>query len=208
MLSKLSPKTKFVLMFILFATPITASYLMFFFWKPKATSNFGELISPVVQMPSEAWSVFDAADAPKDAALLALRGKWLMVTRDGGACDAACEKKLYTIKQARLLVGPKDLERVVRVMLIDDGVPMSAATKASFAGTAFVDAKRSAWLAKLPRPANDMTDGRGFFYAVDPMGNLFMRYTADEDIKELAADFRRVLKASQLGKEMEGNVKP
>jgi hypothetical protein len=35
------------------------------------------------------------------------------------------------------------------------------------------------------------------------MGNLFMSYRADQDIKQLAADLRRVLKASQLGKDME-----
>jgi hypothetical protein len=33
-----------------------------------------------------------------------------------------------------------------------------------------------------------------------------MRYRADQDIKEIAADLRRVLKASQLGKDMEGAV--
>lgn len=200
----LSPRTKFVLMFILFAMPITASYLMFFFWKPKATSNFGELISPVVALPVERFNAVDAADAPEGAAQNGLRGKWLLVTRDAGVCDASCEKKLYTIKQARLLVGPKDLERVVRVMLIDDGAAISEQARTSFAGTAFVSAKGSAWLPRLPREATDTTEGRGYIYAVDPMGNLFMRYKADEDIKELAADMRRVLKASQLGKEMEG----
>jgi hypothetical protein len=200
----LSPRTKFVLMFILFAMPITASYLMFFFWKPKATSNFGELISPVVALPVERFNAADATDAPEGAALNGLRGKWLLITRDAGACDASCEKKLYTIKQARLLVGPKDLERVVRVMLIDDDAPTSAQLRSNFAGMAFVSAKTSAWLPRLPREAADTTEGRGYIYAVDPMGNLFMRYKADEDIKELAADMRRVLKASQLGKEMEG----
>jgi hypothetical protein len=191
-------------MFILFAMPITASYLMFFFWKPKVTSNFGELISPVVALPVERFSAVDAADAPEGAAQNGMRGKWLLLTRDTGACDASCEKKLYTIKQARLLVGPKDLERVVRVMLIDDDAPISAQARTGFAGTAFVSAKGSGWLARLPREANDTSDGRGYIFAIDPMGNLFMRYKADEDIKELAADMRRVLKASQLGKDMEG----
>jgi hypothetical protein len=106
------------------------------------------------------------------------------------------------MRQARLLVS-KDLDRVARVMLIDDDVPVSDKLKQDFAGMGLVSAKSSSWLAKLPRAADDVSGGRGYIYAVDPMGNLFMRYRSDEDIKELAADLRRVLKASQLGKDLE-----
>jgi cytochrome oxidase Cu insertion factor (SCO1/SenC/PrrC family) len=204
-LPNLSPRTKFVLMFILFAMPITASYLTFFFWKPKATANFGELIAPVIALPEEKFVMTDGKDAPTNAGDKALRGKWLIVTRDSGACDQACSKKLYTMRQARLILG-KELDRVARVMLIDDAMPLASQISTDFAGTAFVSAKDSGWLSKLPRETNDATGGRGYFYAVDPMGNLFMRYKADEDIKELAADFRRVLKASQLGKDLEGQT--
>ncbi len=200
---KLSPRTKFVLMFILFAMPITASYLTFFFWKPTTTNNFGELIRPVVALPIEKFAAADGKDAPANAAATGYRGKWLLVTQDAGACDAGCAAKLYAMRQARLLVS-KDLDRVARVMLIDDdAVPSEPITK-DFAGMAFVAAKSSPWLRLLPRPANDQTAGRGYIYAVDPMGNVFMRYRADQDIKEIAADLRRVLKASQLGKDMEG----
>lgn len=199
----ISPRTKFVLMFLLFAMPITLSYVMFFFWKPTTTNNFGELISPVVLLPEEKFTVLDGKDAPPNAAAKAMRGKWLIVTRDSGTCDTACLSKLYTMRQARLLAG-KELDRVARVMLIDDDVAPTASMQVDYAGTAFVSAKNSAWLGKLPRKSDDTTNGRGYIYAVDPMGNLFMRYDAKEDIKELAADLRRVLKASKLGKDMEG----
>ncbi len=199
----ISPRIKFVLMFILFALPITGSYLMFFFWKPTITNNFGELIVPVVAMPAEKFLSLDGGDAPAGASENAMRGRWLIVTRDSGSCDAVCVKKLYTMRQARLMLN-KDLDRVARVLLLDDGMATSVQLQRDFAGTAFVSAKESAWLAKLPREQTDASNGRGYIYAVDPMGNLFMRYKAGEDIKELAADFRRVLKASQLGKEFEG----
>jgi cytochrome oxidase Cu insertion factor (SCO1/SenC/PrrC family) len=198
----LSPRTKFVLMFVLFAMPIVASYLMFFFWKPTTTNNFGELIRPVITLPEEKFDAQEGRDAPAGSAAKGYRGKWLIVTRDSGACDAVCTAKLYTMRQARLLVS-KDLDRVARVMLIDDGIPVSEKLKQDFAGMGLVSAKSSSWLAKLPRAADDATGGRGYIYAVDPMGNLFMRYRSDEDIKELAADLRRVLKASQLGKDLE-----
>jgi hypothetical protein len=198
----ITPRVKFVLMFVLFALPITASYLMFFFWKPKVTNNYGELIVPVVELPQEKFIIADGKDAPQNVLDKGLRGKWLMVTRDSGACDAACTKKLYTMRQARLILS-KELDRVVRVVLIDDAISPATQLRQDFAGAAFVKAEDSAWLAKLPREATDNTNGRGYIYAVDPMGNVFMRYKADQDIKELAADYRRVLKASQLGKDFE-----
>jgi len=199
----LSPRTKFVLMFVLFALPIAASYLMFFFWQPSATSNFGELIRPVVVLPELSFRAVDATDAPAAAASKGMRGKWLLLTRDAGACELSCADKLYRIRQARLLVG-KDLDRVARVLLIDDGSSPTERMLKDSAGMAFLAAKDSVWLSRLPVEPNDTTQGRGYIYAVDPMGNLFMRYRADVDIKMLAADMRRVLKASQLGKEMEG----
>jgi hypothetical protein len=205
-LARLSPRTKFVLMFILFATPITASYLMFFFWKPTKTNNFGELLRPAIELPAEKFTMMDGKDLYEGAGEKGLRGKWLIVTRDSGACDAACEKKLYTMRQARLILG-KELDRVGRVLLVDDALNVSDKLKQDYAGMAIISAKDSAWLAKLPREATDTTNGRGYFYAVDPMGFAFMRYKADEDIKEMAADFRRVLKASQLGKDFEGQPK-
>ena len=206
LLNALSPRTKFVLMFILFAAPITASYLMFFFWKPAATNNFGELVTPVIAMPLEKFALQDGKDAPSGAADTALRGKWLMVMRDSGACEAACVKKLYAMRQTRLILN-KDMGRVARVFLIDDGVSPSAQLQRDFAGTAFVSARDSAWLKLLPRDKNSAGDGRGHLYAIDPAGYLFMRYPADGDIKQVAADFRRVLKASQLGKDFEGSRK-
>jgi hypothetical protein len=202
----LSPRTKFVLMFILFALPITASYLMFFFWKPKVTNNFGELLRPAVELPIEKFVLTDGKDAPEKAGDTGLRGKWLIVTRDAGACDAACAAKLYSMRQTRLILG-KEMDRVVRVMLIDDGATVPAQLSREYAGMAFVSAKDSAWLAKLPREATDTTNGRGYVYAVDPMGFAFMRYKADADIKQMAADYRRVLKASSLGKDFEGQQK-
>lgn len=202
LLARLSPRTKFVLMFVLFAMPITASYLTFFFWQPKVTNNFGELIRPVINLPQEKLTLVDGGDAPQHVIDKGLRGKWLMVTRDSGACDGACANKLYTMRQARLVLN-KDMDRVVRVVLIDDEAAPATLLRQDFSGSAFVMAKDSQWLAKLPIEASDASGGRGYIYAVDPMGNLFMRYKADEDIKQLAADFRRVLKASQLGKEFE-----
>lgn len=200
----LTPRAKFALMFLFFATPFVISYLAFFFWKPTTTGNHGQLIAPVIAMPVERFALLDGRDAPPNAGEKALRGKWLIVTRDSGACAEACEKKLYAMRQMRTILG-REMTRVARVVLVDDGATPAETLQNNYAGTAWVAARNSSWLARLPREAADSTEGRGYFYAIDPMGNLFMRYQADIDIKLMSADFRRVLKASQLGKEFEGS---
>lgn len=202
----LSPRTKFVLMFILFALPITGSYLTYFFWSPDKTNNFGDLIRPVVALPQAPISIADGADAPQSVRERGMRGRWLIMTRDSGTCAQACRAKLYSMRQVRLLAG-KELERVARVMLIDDGAALAPDIAQNFEGTAFVKVPPASWLAALPVASPSTTgtsDGRAYLYLVDPMGNVFMRYRADEDIKRISSDLRRVLKASQLGKEMEG----
>jgi hypothetical protein len=41
--------------------------------------------------------------------------------------------------------------------------------------------------------------GAGTLYLVDPLGNLVLRYPDDPDIKGIAKDLTRLLKASRIG---------
>ena len=194
----MTPRTKLALMFALFALPTLASFTAFYFFPPTKTSNYGELISPVINLPQTALDIKDGTDAASSAREQGLRGKWLLVTRDSGACEAACEQKLFAMRQSRLIVG-REMDRVVRVVLIDDDSKPSDELIKRYEGTAWVSAKSLPWLAKFPTPSQDTSSGRAFFYAVDPLGNIFMRYGADGDAKLIAKDLQRVLKASQIG---------
>ena len=127
-----------------------------------------------------------------------LRGKWLLVTREGGTCQAECEQKLFAMRQSRLIVG-REMDRVVRVVLIDDDTTPADELIKRYQGTAWVSAKSLPWLPRFPIPPTDISNGRAFFYGVDPLGNIFMRYSSDADVKLIAKDLQRVLKASQIG---------
>ena len=194
----MSPRTKLLLMMALFALPTLASFAAFYWFPPTKTSNYGELISPVINLPQLPMAIRDGTDAPQGAHEQGLRGKWLIITRDSGACDAPCEQKLFAMRQSRLIVG-REMDRVVRVVLIDDDVTPSDELIKRYQGTAWITAKTMPWLSKLPMPTQDPGNGRAFFYAVDPLGNIFMRYGADADVKLIAKDLQRVLKASQIG---------
>ncbi len=194
----MSPRTKLVLMMVVFALPTLASFIAFYLLPPTKTSNYGEFISPVVNLPQLPLTVAESGDAPKYVIEQGLRGKWLLVTRDGGACEAVCEQKLLAMRQSRLIVG-RELDRVVRVVLIDDDEMPAELVKKRYQGTVWVKAKSLPWLAKLPPSLQGESGSRAEIFAVDPLGNIFMRYAADADAKLISKDLRRVLKASQIG---------
>lgn len=194
----MSPRTKLALIMTLFALPTLASFLAFYWLPPTKTSNYGDLITPAINLPQLPMTVTDGTDAARSIGDQGLRGKWLIVTRDSGACASACEQKLFSMRQTRLIVG-REMDRVVRVVLIDDDIKPPDELVRRYQGTAWVSAKALPWLAKLPVPQHDASNGRAFFFAVDPLGNIFMRYGADADTKLIARDLRQVLKASQIG---------
>ena len=194
----MSQRTKLAFLIALFALPTLASFVAFYWFPPTKTNNYGKLISPVINLPQLSLSIVDGTDAPQNAAEQGLRGKWLIVTRDGGACEVTCEQKLFAMRQSRLIVG-RERDRIVRVVLLDDDTKPSDELVKRYQGTAWVSAKSSSWLLKFPAPSEDSSNGRAFFYAVDPLGNIYMRYNADGDVKLIAKDLQQVLKASQIG---------
>jgi hypothetical protein len=194
----MNSRLKFVLIFLMFSIPFVGSTLAFLFWKPASTSNYGELISPVISLPESALAVLDPGAAGDDELRGSLRGKWLMLTRDGGACETPCQKKLYAMRQARLILG-REQDRVIRVLLVDDDVLPSEELRKRYTGTVWLSARRHPWLKLLPTTVNDNQSGRANIFGVDPLGNVFIRYGGDPDIKRLNLDFQRVLKASQIG---------
>ena len=205
----MSPRSKFILIFLMFSVPFVGSTLVFIFWKPTATNNYGELLSPVTTLPETKLNFINMGEADKDVAGHALRGKWLMLTRDSGHCEVACRKKLYAMRQARLILG-RELDRVLRVVLVDDGVMPSDELQKEFAGTVWISANEAPWLVLLPKSKSESVNssvsasgkanhGRDQIFGVDTIGNIFIRYSADPDIKRMSGDFQRVLKASQIG---------
>jgi len=124
----------------------------------------------------------------KPFALADLRGKWVLLTAADGACDAACAKALYATRQARTIQG-REMERIQRVWLVTAGTPPPAVMAEHPDLTAIVTAEG---LAAFPAGA-DRT------YLVDPLGNLVLAYPLDPDIKAVARDITRLLRASRIG---------
>lgn len=163
--------------------PFAASWLLYRYWQPTRFANYGELIEP---LPLE------RALAPQ--ALRDLRGKWVFLMVDSGACDDHCQRKLYVMRQVRLTQG-QYRERVERAWLVDDGRAPAAELLDRYRGTRVMDAQGSALLTRLP------VSGalRDHIYVVDPLGNVILRYPRDADASRMKKDITRLLKVSRIG---------
>lgn len=182
-------KRSLLLVALVCALPVLASYLAFYVWKPARFTNYGELLE-VTPLPNLALRGLDGSSFT----LSDLRGKWVMLAVDSGQCDAACRAKLFKVRQMRLMQG-KEMDRIERVWLVSDGQPLDPELARLHEGARVVDARGLDLRALLPKQ-----DHPGeFIYLIDPLGNLMMRYPRDADPNGMKKDFERLLKVSRVG---------
>jgi hypothetical protein len=174
--------------------PVIASYTAYYLMPPSGRTNYGALIEPQRPLPALTLRRLDGTALPATS----LRGSWLMVQVDGGACDAACEKKLWQMRQVRLTTG-KDADRVRRVWLIVDDAPLATAVIREFDGTLFLRARSDEVAAFLPLPAEPSARLADHIWLIDPLGNLMLRWPRDADPNRMKKDLIKLLKASGIG---------
>jgi cytochrome oxidase Cu insertion factor (SCO1/SenC/PrrC family) len=171
------------------AAPVVASYVSYYWFRPAGHVNYGELLT-ARHLPEVAGTLPDGTAFH----LSDYRGRWLFLSADSTACDEACERKLYATRQARTIQG-REQERVIRIWLETADAPAPPPRLlAQHPGlvAARIDADQWASLRGAIDPPQSI-------YLVDPLGNVVLRYPADPDIKRMAKDLERLLKASRIG---------
>jgi hypothetical protein len=153
--------------------PVVASYAAYYLFPRDKHVNYGEL------MPTGA--------APDGGILADFKGRWVVVMSSPGACDASCAAALYATRQARTIQG-REMDRVARVLVAPDAAAPDPALLSQHPDLAVRRGTLAAW------PA-----GAGRIYLVDPLGNLVLAWPRDPDIKKMAQDIGRLLKASRIG---------
>ena len=179
----LGPRAKLLLVFAVFAAPIAASMLAYRYAHLEPTANHGELLLPPAQVPDRAME----GAGGKPFSFGALKGRWILVAADAGACGEACLAKLVAMRQVRLALGV-NASRVARVFLADDGRAPDGTALAAFPG-----------MERAVLPAGTAAWDRRHVYLVDPNGNVMMRWRAGDDPKGMLRDLERLLRASQIG---------
>jgi hypothetical protein len=184
-----SSRIKLLLLFLVAASPVIASYFTYYVIRPEGRRNYGDLIQPQRPMPTLQGVGLDGSPMALDR----LRHQWLLVTVADSACNARCEKNLYLSRQLRESLG-KDKDRLDWVWLRTGTADVSPALKAALA-TAQVVKLDAAAVAQWLAPAQGQSLG-DHLYLVDPMGHWMMRFPADPDPAKARRDLERLLRAS------------
>lgn len=166
---------KMLLVALICAAPVAASYFTYFVVRPTGQSSYGTLIDPQRPMPSLA---AEDLHAHQRTDLSRLKGQWLLVSVAGGACDARCESNLYLQRQLHESLG-KDKDRVDWVWLVDDQQPLREALLPALKYATVLrvpQAELARWLA--PEAGHALHE---HLYLIDPMGNWMLRFPPDMD---------------------------
>jgi len=182
-----------LLILLVCAAPVIASYFTYFVVRPAGRTNYSTLIDPQRPLP-EGLPLSDLQGRAVPAK--SLHGQWLLVVVSGAACDPACEKQLWLQRQLRETLG-RDKDRLDKVWLVVDEQPLRAQTlEAANAGVpvTVLRVPRDAlaqWL--QPEPGRALEQ---YFYIVDPLGNWMMRAPGEPDAAKLRRDLEKLMRGS------------
>ena len=182
---------KMLLLLLVCAAPVVASYFMYYVVRPEGRRNYGELINP--QRPLPAFTGLDAQG--RSVPLTQLKDQWLLISVADSACNEACQSHLYLQRQLRETLG-KEKDRLDWVWLRTGSAPLNDALKQATTAAVVVQVdavQLRTWLE--PAAGQGLED---HLYVVDPLGNWMMRFPANADPKQVKRDLDRLLRASSF----------
>ena len=183
---------KMLVVLLVCAAPVVASYMTYYLIRPQVRQNFGALIDPQRPLPDMQAVEMEG----KQINLRALKGQWLLISVAGGACDAQCQQHLYMQRQLREGMG-KEKDRVDWVWLVSDDAAIAPSLLPALASATVLrvpSAQLQTWL--QPEQGNALQD---HLYVVDPLGNWMMRFPARmeaDQAPKVKRDMERLLRAS------------
>lgn len=187
--------------------PILAAALLYYVpsLRPDGSTNYGAFVQPQRPLPSPDSLHLTTLDGqPFD--LTSLRGKWLLLTSDGGACPDSCARKLHFTRNGHASQG-KNVGRIQRVWFVTDDQPIPEKVMEAYKGTVMLRADPKALSAFLLDDADRVGDAvalekkmDSYLWIVDPNGNLIMHYPGNQsDPVRFRDDLAKLLHASSIG---------
>lgn len=186
-------RVQMILVLLVCAAPVIASYLTYYVIRPTRHANYGDLIEPNRPLPAAAdLPLQDLQRQAVDPA--SLRGQWLLVMVADGPCDERCEALLYMQRQLREGLG-RDKDRVDRVWFVTGEAAVRAEVLPAALQQAMVlRAPRGALARWLEPGAGESLQNH--LYLVDPMGRWMMRFPENAQPAKVKRDLDRLLRAS------------
>lgn len=191
-------RLKLLLLLLMCASPVIASYLTYFFIRPEGRTNYATLITPVPGATRE-WPDVPMKDLQgQPVSARELHGQWILVAVGPSSCDSACEERLFMQRQLREMTG-RERTRLDKVWLVTDEGPVRPELARALLATPAMRVLRAdrravaEWL--QPEAGADLDQ---HLYVVDPMGQWMMRAPVQTDPARFKKDLERLLKASQF----------
>ena len=186
-------RMRMLLVLLVCAAPVAASYLAYYVIQPQGRTNYGTLIEPPRALPMQLELSTLEGKAVEPASL---RGQWLLVAVGAADCEAACERRLFVQRQLREMLG-RERDRIDKLWLITDRQPLRDTLRRA------LEAAPAAMLLRTPRdglarwlqpaPGRALED---HLYLVDPLGQWIMRMPLDAEPARVKRDLERLLRAS------------
>ena len=182
-------RLQLVLIALVFFGPLFLAAGMYFTgasFQPAGRTNNGDLLQPAIPIADE---------LPDSSLLDNIGGRWLLIYSNSGACEDACKRALYILRQSRLTLG-NDMDRLGRVLLRGESAPDTVVPGENYAGTIIlIDDALGEWLQdKRPEAA-----APGGYFLVDPLGNLVMYFSPEIDPGAMLDDIEHLLELSRIG---------
>jgi hypothetical protein len=185
-------RLRMLLVLLVCAAPVIASYFTYYVVRPEGRRNFGDLIEPMRALPDTTVQRLNG----EILHLPDLKGQWLLISVAGGNCQQDCQRQLYLQRQILTGLG-KERARTEWVWLISDQaqVPSDILPGLKEATVLRMDAAAlSQW---LQAASNERLEDHLFL--VDPHGQWMMRFPpklTTEGALKTKRDMERLLRAS------------
>jgi len=185
--SRKQSRLQLSLVALVFLGPLAvAAWLYFQGASPSGRTNHGELLEPIENL---------AESLPGSVIHDHYDNAWVLLYRETGACESTCREALYTVRQARLMLG-KEMDRVRRIFLHGDIPPDTVFLAEEHPGLITIEDSALDELLNKKRPAELPAGG---YFLVDPLGNLVMYFRPDLDPANMVDDIKHLLRLSRIG---------
>lgn len=128
---------------------------------------------------------------------------WLILYVNNGTCETSCRERVHLLRQMHVTLN-KNMPRVRRYYVQSHTGAVNEELAAHFRdefpsmGIVKGDADKIA-AALAPRQINLDPKNQDIVFFVDPVGNVMMYYTDEQEVSEIKEDLERLLRLSSLG---------
>ncbi|MDZ7734997.1 MAG: hypothetical protein U5P41_01780 [Gammaproteobacteria bacterium] len=199
--AKANPRLVIIVLILIFSAPLLSSWFILNYTDLINTggASHGDLYDPLVALPDVSLrDPFAAGD--RDAGL---HGKWSLLYISAGGCNESCTENLYRMRQIRLALS-RYARNLQRVWMTDIEDPEAIRQiLGEYQGTLILPMETD----DPPLPLSEFATApvseplqADCLYAIDPHGNLVLRYRPGTDPEGIISDLKRLLKSTEISR--------